>query len=104
MPVRSRAKKQRVVIQCVTRTRAECLGASFVTGAVETQLGTEASAGSCADPNVAIFGLRVPRTCLDRIAAILHPYRDYDESSPGAKSAHGNQLPGSSVNDVRGST
>src|SRR5215472_10435036 len=56
MPVTSKAKKQRVVIQCVTRTRAECLGTSFVNEAVETPLGTQASAGSGADPNVAIFG------------------------------------------------
>ena len=55
MPLTSRAKKQRAVIQCVTRTRAECLGASFVTGPVETRLGTEASAGRCADPDVAIL-------------------------------------------------
>src|SRR3984893_14689980 len=62
MPVRSRARKQIVVIQCVTRTRAECLGATFVTGAVETALGMEVSAGSCADPSIAILasvGLRL---------------------------------------------
>src|SRR6266550_6853891 len=53
MPVTSRAKKQRVVIQCVTRTKAECLGASFGIGAVETRLGMDASAGSCAGPKVA---------------------------------------------------
>src|SRR6266478_2295482 len=64
MPVRSRAKKQIVVIQWVTRTRAECLGASFVTGAVETALGMRVSADSCADPRVAILasvGLRLAR-------------------------------------------
>jgi hypothetical protein len=55
MPVTSRAKKQRVLIQCVTRTRAECLGASFVIGALETALEIEVSAGSCVDPNVAIL-------------------------------------------------
>src|SRR6266702_3830204 len=62
MPVRSSARKQTVAIQCVTRTRAECLGASFVTGAVETGLRMEVSAGSCADPSIAILasvGLRL---------------------------------------------
>src|SRR5262252_5380682 len=62
MPLTSRAKKQTVVIQCVTRTKAECLGAGFVIRPIEAGLGTETSAGSCADPDVAIFasvGLRL---------------------------------------------
>src|SRR5260370_41626972 len=54
MPVTSRAKKQKVVIQCVTRTSAECLGATFVTASDEAAL-EKASAGSCADPEVAIL-------------------------------------------------
>ena len=66
--------KQRKVIQCVTRTRAECLGASFVTGAIETRLATETSVGSCADPNVAILASLGPRPA-SRIGAILL-YRD----------------------------
>src|SRR3989442_14269579 len=32
MPLTSRAKKHNVVIQCVTRTAAECRGAAAVTG------------------------------------------------------------------------
>ena len=61
MPVTSRAKKQRVVIQCVTRTKAECLGASFGIGAVETRLGMDASAGSCAGPKVAMLSSYIKR-------------------------------------------
>lgn len=54
-----------------TNPRAECLGASFVTGAVETRLETEASAGSSTDPIVSIFGLRTPKTCPGRIGILL---------------------------------
>src|SRR5437588_12908235 len=53
MPLTSRAKKHRVVIQCVARTSAECLGTSFVTAALETWLETESSGGTCAGTYVA---------------------------------------------------
>jgi len=83
MPVRSRAQKQRKVIQCVTRTRAECLGASFGTGAVETRLGTEASAGSCADPNVAILTSVPPKTCPGGSVSSYSIEDDTDKSQRG---------------------
>src|SRR5262252_7847407 len=75
MPLTSRAKKQRVVIQCVTRTKAEWRGTGFVTSAVETRLGTEASAGSWADPDVGIFGLHPRKTWPGRTGIILPLYR-----------------------------
>src|SRR5215475_13556517 len=74
MPLTSRARKQRVVIQCVTRTKAEWRGAGFVTSVVETRLGREASTGSCADPDVAIFGLHAPKTWPGRTSIILPLY------------------------------
>jgi hypothetical protein len=63
-----------VVIQCVTRTGAECLRESFVIGVLETALGMEVSAGSCADPNVAILASVALRLGPGRMAAILPIY------------------------------
>lgn len=41
-PLTSRAKKQKVVIQCVTRTRAACRGEGDTTGATAAELGRQA--------------------------------------------------------------
>ena len=42
MPLTSRAKKHSVVIQCVTRTTAECRGAVVVAGTAAARLGSQA--------------------------------------------------------------
>jgi hypothetical protein len=41
-PLTSRAKKQKVVIQCVTRTRAECREVAVVAETAEAETGTQA--------------------------------------------------------------
>jgi hypothetical protein len=53
------------MIQCVTRTRTECLGRSVGTAAVERELAREAATGTCADSNVPMLGLPfvAPNAC-----------------------------------------
>src|SRR5580658_304747 len=53
----SRVKKHRVVIQCVTRTRAEWRGVTVAAGMVEAEVGTQLGNGTCADPDLAILWL-----------------------------------------------
>src|SRR5215472_125299 len=101
MPLTSRAKKQRLVIQCATRTKAEWRGPGFVTSAVETRLGTEASTGSCVDPD-AIFGLLPPKTRPGRTGIILPPIQ-MRRTNHGSVIHRANNRAGRHVGKAKGS-